>query len=300
MRAEETGLTSAALSAEAGGLVGTIHVILPVHERRAVTERFVRGLLKQTDTRYHLILLDDGSTDGTSEVVGDLLPSATVIRGDGTWWWAGCLDRARIWLADHAKAGDVVLIANDDTQFGPDFLAAGRAALARRPRSLVLAQLYDGDTGHLVEVGGRVDWQRLKFSGVLDPAAVNCLSTRGLFLRAADFISLGRFHRRLLPHYLSDFAFTIRASRRGYALASDPDLRLWYDPSTTGIRSVSASSARAYLRAIFSKRSTDNPVYMTSFLLLACPPRYLLRNLFRVWRRWWRGLRAAQRRPARP
>ena len=192
-----------------------------------------------------------------------------MIRGDGTWWWAGCLDRARTWLADHAKAGDLVLIANDDTQFGPDFLAAGRAALARHPRTLLLAQLHDGDTGRLVEVGGHIDWRRLKFSSVLDPAAVDCLSTRGLFLGAADFVRLGRFHRRLLPHYLSDFAFTIRAGRRGYALASDPGVRLWYDPSTTGIRSIEASSARAYLQAVFSKRSTDNPVYMSSFLLLA-------------------------------
>jgi GT2 family glycosyltransferase len=279
---------------------GTIYVLLPVHDRRRVTEQFVRCLLDQSDQGFQLVLIDDGSTDGTAEAVTALLPTTIVLRGPGSWWWAGSLQEGQRWLLGRRPtADDIVVIANDDTRFDADFLAAGRAALAGSRRKLLLAQLYTDGSGELVEVGVDVDWRRLKTRGVKDPTAVNCFSTRGLFVRAVDFLDIGGFHTRLLPHYLSDYEFTIRARRQGFELASDPTVKLWYDPTTTGIRSVSRRSVRDYLRTTISRRSVSNPIYWTTFLLLACPRRQLPRNVFRIWRSFARGLAVAARNEGR-
>lgn len=281
---------------DAVGDAGTTYILLPVHSRRAVTEAFVRCLLEQTDQRFHLVLIDDGSTDGTAEAVTALMPGTTVLQGDGSWWWAGSLERGRRWLDQHhLGARDLVLIANDDTRFDADFLAAGRAVLAHASRALLLAQLYAADSGAFVELGVHVNWRRLTFTGVTDPSRVNCFSTRGLFMSAARFVELGGFHPRVLPHYLSDYAFTIRARRRGFELISDPAVRLWYDPTTTGIRTAPRTSARDYLRSTLSRRSVDNPIWWTTFLLIACPKRHLPRNLVRVWRRFAAGIARARR-----
>ena len=286
---------------------GTIYVLLPVHDRRAITEQFVRCLLEQTDQGFHLVLVDDGSTDGTAESISAMLPTTTVLTGDGSWWWAGSLQHAYRWLAERdLDPHDLVLIANDDTRFDPEFLAGGRAALAGRPRAMLLAQLYDHDTGEFIELGVHVNWRRLNFVGVTEPERVNCFSTRGLFMTARDFLALGGFHPRLLPHYMSDYEFTIRANRRGFALVSDPDVRLWLDRTTTGIRKVPKTSVGEYLRSTLSKRSVHNPIWWSTFLLLASPRRFLPRNLFRVWKRFARGLLRARRgskrqvRPAQP
>jgi GT2 family glycosyltransferase/predicted O-methyltransferase YrrM len=280
---------------------GTIYVLLPVHDRRAITEQFVQCLLDQTDQRFHLVLVDDGSTDGTADGVSALLPNATVLTGDGTWWWAGSLQQAYHWLAERElDAHDLVLIANDDTRFDTDFLAAGRAALAGRPRTMLLAQLFDHDTGEFIELGVNVNWRRLKFTGVKEPDRINCFSTRGLFMAASEFLELGGFHRRLLPHYMSDYEFTIRAHRKGYALVSDPGVRLWLDRTTTGIRKVARTSVRKYLASTLTNRSVHNPIWWSTFLLLASPRRMLPRNLFRVWRRFARGLLRARRGVNRP
>lgn len=279
---------------------GTIYVLLPVHSRRAVTEQFVRCLLDQTDQGFQLLLIDDGSTDGTAEAVTALLPTTTVLRGDGSWWWAGSLQQALGWLSSRdIGEQDVVLIANDDTRFDADFLANGRAALAGE-RRLLLAQLYADGSGEFVELGVHVNWRRLKFSGVKDPDKVNCFSTRGLFVMAREFVALGGFHPRLLPHYLSDYEFTIRAQRKGFDLVSDPGVRLWYDPTMTGIRTVSKRSVGDYLRSTLSRRSVDNPIWWTAFLLLASPKRYLPANVLRVWRRFASELMAARRRKSAP
>jgi GT2 family glycosyltransferase len=288
----ETGVAPAVRAGDPSGL---IYVLLPIHNRRVVTERFVRCLAAQTDQRFHLVLVDDGSSDGSADMVTERIQSPTVLRGSGAWWWAGSLQQAYIWLRKRElSAADLVLIANDDTRFDADFLALARRVLTSR-RTLLLAQLHGSDAGPLVEVGVHVDWAAFQFVGVQEPNEVNCLSTRGLFLFAREFVELGGFHPRLLPHYGSDYEFTIRARRNGFSLRSDPSVWLWYDETTTGIRVISSDSLRSFLHSTLTTRSVANPFYLTTFLLLACPRRYLPRNLFRVWRSFVSGILAAGR-----
>jgi GT2 family glycosyltransferase len=279
---------------------GTIYVLLPVHDRRPVTEKFIACLLRQTDRAFHLVLVDDGSSDGTAAMARASGVPLTVITGRGDWWWAGSLQQAYAWLrARPREGGEVVLIMNDDSQFEADFLAAGRAALAAAPRALLLAHAYSERTGEFLDAGVRSDWRKLQFLPTRDPAAVDCFSTRGLFLRFADFLALGGFHPRLLPHYGSDYEFTMRARRRGFRLLSHVSVRLRADDTTTGDRDAQAGSLREYLRRRLSKRSVRNPLYWTSFILLACPPAWILPNIARV---WWdflvQAYRAAANRPS--
>jgi GT2 family glycosyltransferase len=278
-------------------MTGTIYVLAPVHNRRAVTERFVRCLAAQSDPAFHLILIDDGSTDGTAEMVRSIVPAATILRGNGHWWWAGSLERARRWLLDQAAdPEDLVLIINDDTTFDPDFLAAGRAAMQAAGRFVLLAQPFSKQTGELVALGIKTDWGKLSFPYAYRQEDIGCFSTRGLFLQRADFASLGGFHTVLLPHYLSDYEFTIRAARRGFRLRTDPTVRLVMDESTTGTRALDTSSPSAYLRSVLSIKATKNPIYWSTFVVLAAPRSRVVPGLARVWRRFFGGLLLAARR----
>jgi GT2 family glycosyltransferase len=281
------------LRAEAAG---TIYVLAPVHNRRALTERFARCLAAQTDRGFHLVLVDDGSTDGTADAVRSVLPDATIVEGKGDWWWAGSLEQARRWLLKRpVRPGDLVLIANDDTTFEPDFLAAARAALDGATKTLLLAQPYSAQTGERSGIGVEVNWRKLAFKPAFAPEDIDCFPTRGLFLHLEDFLALGGFHTILLPHYLSDYEFTIRAARRGFALKTDPAVRLVMDETATGIRILDMTSAGAYLRSVLTIKATKNPFYWSTFVLLASPRRHMLGNLVRVWRRFATGLADAAR-----
>ena len=213
-----------------------LHVVLPVHNRRPVTEDFVRALRAQTIDAFRMVLVDDGCTDGTVEAVQSLLPveRLVVLRGDGQLWWAGALQRAwQMLSALPSGDSDAVLIINDDVGIEPGFLAAGLEVLSERPRACVQALGVDKSTG-VRDVGAVADLRRLSFRPAAEAEAPSCLSTRGLLMSLRTFTQSGGFRPDRLPHYLSDYEFTLRLARDGVQLLVDPRFSLVADHSTSG------------------------------------------------------------------
>ncbi|MBI4867593.1 MAG: glycosyltransferase [Candidatus Wallbacteria bacterium] len=67
-----------------------------------------------------VIVVDDGSTDGTATAVAERFPDARVIVGDGSLWWGGAMARG---LAAVPEAADFRLWLNDDVKLDADALA---------------------------------------------------------------------------------------------------------------------------------------------------------------------------------
>lgn len=249
-----------------------IHILLPVHNRCETTRRFINCLKVQTHQDFQLILIDDGSTDGTDEIVRNEIKSNTVLKGHGDWWWAGSLQQGYNWLkTQKPPSNDVILIINDDTVFGPHFLENAMTVLRNKPKTFLLATCYSQHTGELVDAGIYADWKKFSFEKPSTGRPVNCLSTRGLFFRVADFFIVGGFHPRLLPHYLSDYEFTIRARRKGIDLTTDPSVKIWFDPATTGNHRIENKTVSGAIRTVFSRKSAINPLAMAIFVAFACP-----------------------------
>ena len=266
------------------GMGRRIFILLPVHNRKSITQEFIRCLRAQRYGNYHLVLIDDGSSDGTEAMVREHIADLTVIKGRGNWWWGGSLQQGYLWLRDqNIEDHDVVLIMNDDTEFETDFLERGLGILDDHPKALLLAQCYSRSTGALLDRGVHADWKRLTFVQAAKPEEINCLSTMGLFMEAGDFFTVGGFHPNLLPHFTSDYEFTIRAHRKGFKLMTDPSLRLWLREEATWNRDIGQEPFFVFLRFLFSKRSAYNPITWIFFIALACPARWKLRNWYKIW-----------------
>ncbi|QWD11257.1 glycosyltransferase family 2 protein [Polynucleobacter paneuropaeus] len=262
-----------------------VYILLPVHNRKSISISFVEQLKKQTYQNFMLVLIDDGSTDGTEQAVRHEIDRLVVIRGNGNWWWAGSLHQGYKWLKKNKiRANDVVLIMNDDTYMEADFIANGLDVIRGFPGTLLTATGYNVKTLIPQDTGGyRMDWRKLEFVEVKESSEMNCSSTRGLMMRVQDFMDTKGFYPTLIPHYLSDIEFTMRAQKLGKGLMIHPGFKIGIDFETTGYLELKNEKFIEYLKKIFSSRAAMNPIAWSNFIILHSDYRYIGRNLWRIW-----------------
>jgi GT2 family glycosyltransferase len=190
-------------------------VIIPVHNRRATTLACLGRLAANGDLRdFEVLVIDDGSTDGTSEEIARLHPGVLVRRGDGTLFWGGAIAAGMRTALD---AGPRQLIwLNDDCLPRPGTLPGLVAALEADPGSIVVPRCVvtgtgaawpNGFTGRR-RVTGR-DGETLR----LDGASGYCAGVGSTVSSALGPVDAVRF-----PHYCADTAYTLKASRGGFAV----------------------------------------------------------------------------------
>jgi GT2 family glycosyltransferase len=264
-----------------------IYILLPVHNRRAQTERFIKCLAEQTYDNYHLILIDDGSSDGTAEMVQEKISSITILKGSGNLWWAGGLQKGIDWLCKNSISdSDVVLMINDDVTFNSDFLEKGVELVCRHPRTLIHSFAIGNQTGEIANAGVKADLEKLTFEVTALNEEINCLATMGLFMRFTDLKQIGGFYPKLLPHYLSDYEFTIRARRKGVQLLASSELSLLLNEGSTGFSMSDLNHLQfpEFIKSYFSNRNNMNPIHWSFFVVLTCPKLSIPGRLISVWK----------------
>jgi GT2 family glycosyltransferase len=263
-----------------------IFILLPVHNRRAITEKFIACLSAQTFSNYHLILIDDGSIDGTAEMVKSKIVNATVLTGCGDWWWAGSLQKGLDWLKNNVVDGrDIILFINDDVCFEPAYLEQACGVMNKKNGFLVLSRFNTEKNSMNIETGVTADLKNFTFKQAALAEQVNCLSTRGLFIHWEVVKAIGDFYPKLLPHYLSDYEYSLRAYRKGFKCESSQELLITPNHDLTGYHQISEVLFGEFISKYFSKKSPNNPCFWTSFVILTSTPLWIIPNLIRVWKR---------------
>ena len=261
-----------------------VYVITAVHNRINITERFIESLANQTYVeRIHFLMVDDGSTDGTDKMVRRRYPDSTILYGDGNLFWGGALDMAYKYFSRQLlRDDDVIFYFNDDAKLGDDYIQTAVKLLSAHPNDLITGCAYGMKTKQ--QLDGAVDFDlRNGHVNRLPAGSIgNCASTRALCMSARTYKDIGGFHPVLLPHYASDYEYTLRAAKKGHRIISSKQLRYTFSEDTTGDN----SRARLTLKKIMSKRSKFNPFYKLSFILLIAPvyrlPSYIKYQLTHV------------------
>lgn len=260
-----------------------IYILLPVFNRSKITADFARCLVKQTHQDYYLLLIDDGCTDDTCKVVSDIVPSSNleIINTGGNKWWAGSLETGFKWLQNkNVDNSDIVLIINDDVIIEDNFLENGASKINTSAKTLWGARSYSMQSNKFVSAGFIIDWKNLIFTNTDSFEEADCLSTRGLFLSWDDFMTVGGFYPKLIPHYCSDLEFTCRAKQLGYSLKTSDDIKLFMNEETTGEHTIVKHSLVKFIKLMFSKRNSANPYAWIMFVLLRAPFSYKLQGVF--------------------
>jgi GT2 family glycosyltransferase len=140
-----------------------LHVLMTVHDRKQLTLRCLERLAAQArevsaEAIVEVVLVDDGSRDGTAAEVRRRFPEVHVIEGSGDLYWNGGMRRAlEVAMEDDP---DFCLFLNDDTVLREGALRNLLATHARltgegRGPCLVVGSAVDPVTGRLCYGGWR-------------------------------------------------------------------------------------------------------------------------------------------------
>ena len=164
----------------------SLFVVIPVHNRSEFTRACLASLREQSYRDFTTVVVDDGSSDGTSEILAGEFPDVMVLNGDGELWWSGATNAGVRWAMRHFSDHAAIVTLNNDTLAPPNYLDQLLAAHAARPSALIGSLLISAaDRRTIVDGGVRVFWPTAKFSSdqETEPAPVVSQSASGLLPR---------------------------------------------------------------------------------------------------------------------
>lgn len=204
-----------------GGHAGRVSVIIPTYNGRDLILSCLTSLSQQTYQEVEVIVVDNGSADGTLAAVQQEFPSVRCVANPENLGFVGGCHRGA-----SAATGEFLLFLNNDTVHEPSFIVTLVQAMREDPQMGLCASkvLLEPDrrrldgigsimtaTGFLAHLGlyepddGRLDGAREIFS----PKGVS------LLIRKRLFETLGRFDEQFFAYFdESDLAWRVWLSGR--------------------------------------------------------------------------------------
>lgn len=233
----------------------TFSVVIPTHNRKGSLLTLLEQLRAQPLPRtgadrfppfqMDIIVIDDGSSDGTGEALRENFPGVTVIEGDGNWWWTRSVNEGcRRAITNGSNA---VLLLNDDVRLEKFYLKHLLEAVQKEPEAIVGSlNTTDENRKRLFFTGapsyhwwfGKVHHYHEflspyeeKLSGLHHSVV---MPGRGLWIPAGVFDQIGFFDQEHLPQYKADYDFVLRAFENGIKTLISWDSEIQVHMDTTG------------------------------------------------------------------
>ena len=191
----------------------SIFVIIPAYNRRLITLKCLDNLKENGDLdRYHIIVVDDGSTDGTDTAISNLYSDVILLRGDGNLWWTGAI-RKGMEYAQQQRA-EFFIWLNDDCITKKKTLRLLVEHSRNNPKIITGSACYLLETNALHESGAKGRIRRMARPGEtveVDEMSGHCICFSA---HVIDNVGLPDTHR--FPHYHGDSMYILRATRAGF------------------------------------------------------------------------------------
>ena len=236
-----------------------VEIVTPVHNRRDLTLLCLKSLsrINTEGLEVHIIIVDDGSTDGTSEAIEEEFPEVELIKADGNLWFTeGTNVGVRAALKHNP---DYVLMMNDDQVFDADFLKFMVETAERYPRSVVGSLLLLWDTPHkLFQVSPRWEtrlgswrhwYQQTVWTIPQKPWDVDLIVGNCVLVPAAAINEQGLMNSERYPNF-GDAEYTPRLKRKGWRLLIEPRARVFCQPNYSPAK-VAKMNLRQKFNALF-------------------------------------------------
>ncbi|MEM9721828.1 MAG: glycosyltransferase family 2 protein [Bacteroidota bacterium] len=265
-----------------------VYIVIPCFNRKKLTRGCLQALENQTYKDFKVIVVDDGSTDGTANMITREFPETILLFGDGNLFWTGATNKGVRYALENGATH--VMALNDDTVPKEDYMEKMMYWAEQKPNAILGALDYDYNSKKPYFGGEIHNWKTNKSFQLLDrlpPAQhqglhkVTHAPGRGLLIPRKIFETIGLFEEKKLPQYAADYDFTFQAAKAGFEIYCNYDAMLYSFPQESGDHQKRMERSWSnYKKHLFSITGTGNLKVYTHYVLRNCPPVYVPYALF--------------------
>jgi len=228
-----------------------VSVVIPNWNGRDLLERFLPSVVRALRPGDEIVVVDNGSTDGSAAWLRDVFPHVRLLALDRNLGFGGG-SNAGIRAATH----DIVVLLNNDMRVHPDFLPPLLQAFSDEKVFAVSCHIFFTDPDKVREETGLTQgwWENgsLRVRHRIDQKVTRpfpCFYGGGgsCAFDRSKFLELGGFDALLAPFYLEDTDLGFLAWKRGW--------KVLYQPSSTVFHEHRVPSAGISLASRFGRSS---------------------------------------------
>lgn len=227
-----------------------ISIIIPVYNGLHHTSNCLKSLFSMASSiekpeRVNIVVIDDGSSDGTSEWIKAHFPQTVLLEGNGSLWWSGAINLGSKYALNELQS-DYVLWWNNDITPSPDYLKNLLNIIDNNQVYIGGSKIYYADVRNKIwSMGGVFDTKNGKkhmigmdetdqdqYNKTID---VDWLPGMGTLIHRSVFERIGYVDNTNFPQYHGDSDFTFRAKLAKYIITVYPELKIWNDKSNSGL-----------------------------------------------------------------
>jgi GT2 family glycosyltransferase len=278
-----------------------IHAVTLNWNRKQDTLDCLASVLAMEPRPTEVILVDNGSSDGTPRAVAEHFPQVRVIANEKNLGFAGGIN---VGLRAALDAGAAyILMLNNDTLVSQDLLDLLVTTAEEDQRIGIVTPkiLYTDPPDRIWYAGGkrRRWWPGFSFPGYGKRDAARYSRRRdvelatgcGLLVRAAALRKVGLFDEASFFMYHEDLDLSERIRRAGYRIVYEPQARMWHkeSASTTPLSPQKWYYLARYIVPYF-ERYYRWPMPSLALYALYVTLRELLKGHARVIPAFWKGI----------
>lgn len=218
-------------------------IIIPIYNRLKITIQGIKDLFEKlhdyqknlTFFDIQVIIVDDGSTDGSSDWIKSNYEDIHLLMGDGNLWWSGAINKGAKYAIEKIDSEYILLwlddIMADDQYF--DFL---EREVKKYPLCII--------GSHIKDYKSKKTWAKMmcfnKLTGISkycsdkhDCSAVykylhyKWFAGMGTLIPKNVILDVGYWDAINFPHYFGDTQFCIDAYKKGYKFKMCDELKVY-------------------------------------------------------------------------
>ena len=245
-----------------------IAVIIPVHNRIKTTKIGLKAIYDSVNfykekelnndkktLNIQIIVVDDGSTDGTGDWIKDNFQEVTILTGNGNLWWSGSINVALNYIID--KDVKYVLLWNDDIRPALNYFCVLHLWIYENKKEDTIVSskvLWDDDSGQIFNVGclfnPKTGKKTILGLGKYDDDMIykktrdiDWCGGMGVLIPKKIIDEVGFFDEITFPQYHGDADFMLRAKNKNKQIIVFPKLLIYNNRETTGTNNENLTMA---------------------------------------------------------